>query len=90
MMALFEMATLEMWLSIMYDGVDAVGVDKQPVLNNNPYISIFFVIFIIVGAFFILNLIVGVIIDKVGYLAELYQYLLSTRWTKQLRNSDIF
>lgn len=65
MMALFEMATLEMWLAVMYDGVDAVGVDQQPVYNNNPYICIFFVLFIIVGSFFVLNLFVGVTIDKV-------------------------
>lgn len=65
MMTLFEMASLEMWLSIMYNGIDAVGIDKQPVLNNDPYICIFFIVFIVVGSFFILNLIVGVIIDKV-------------------------
>eukprot|EP00803_Ostreobium_quekettii_P004182 evm.model.scf_87.7 EVM.evm.TU.scf_87.7 scf_87:110745-119200(-) len=64
LMALFEMATLEMWLDVMYDGVDAAGVDEQPIQGNNPFICVFFILFIIVGSFFVLNLFVGVTIDK--------------------------
>ena len=65
MLALFEMSTLEMWLDIMYNGMDAVGVDRQPKRDHNSAIAVFFVSFVIIGAFFILNLFVSVTIDKV-------------------------
>jgi len=63
-LALFEMATLEMWLGIMYHGVDMTEIDLQPIRDNNQYYCIFFVLFIIVGSFFVMNLFVGVTIDK--------------------------
>ena len=69
-LTLFEMASLEMWLTVMYAGVDARGVGLQPHYDNNPYICIFFVLFIIVGAFFVLNLFVGVTIDKFNEMKE--------------------
>ena len=65
MLALFEMSTLEMWLDIMYNGIDAVGVDRQPKRDHNGAIAVFFVSFVIIGAFFVLNLFVSVTIDKV-------------------------
>ena len=64
LITLFEMATLEMWLDVMYDAVDAVGVDEQPIRDNNVFIAIVVVLFLVVCAFFILNLFVGVTIDK--------------------------
>lgn len=63
-LALFEMATLEMWLGMMYHAVDMTDVDLQPIRDNNQYYCIFFVLFIIVGSFFVMNLFVGVTIDK--------------------------
>ena len=69
-LTLFEMASLEMWLTVIYAGVDARGVGLQPHYDNNPYICIFFVLFIIVGAFFVLNLFVGVTIDKFNEMKE--------------------
>ena len=65
MLALFEMSTLEMWLDVMYNGIDAVGVDQQPRRDHNIAVAIFYVAFIIIGAFFVLNLFVSVTIDKV-------------------------
>ncbi len=46
--------------------MDATGINKQPVWNHNPVVILFFVLFIIVGAFFVLNLFIGVTLDKVG------------------------
>lgn len=64
MLSLFISATTEGWAEIMHDGVDAVGIGKQPKPENNFAWSLFFVVFIIFGSFFILNLLVGVIIDQ--------------------------
>ena len=39
-------------------------VGLQPLPNTSPVYAVFFVCFIIVGSFFVLNLFVGVAIDK--------------------------
>jgi len=69
-LALFEMATLEGWLAVMYSGVDAVDEDIHPRRDYKPDACIFFVIFIIVGSFFVINLFVGVTIDKFNEMKE--------------------
>jgi len=48
----------------MTDASDVTGVDLQPIRENSQYNIIFFVVFVLVGSFFILNLIVGVIIES--------------------------
>ncbi len=39
-------------------------VEDQPIYEDNIYMYIYFVIFIIFGSFFTLNLFIGVIIDN--------------------------
>ena len=63
MMTLFQMATLSDWLNVMYDGMSITGEDSDFILKSRPYTAIFFVLFVIVGAFFTLNLCVGVVIS---------------------------
>ena len=70
MLSLFEMATLEGWLEIMYHGADTTEIDLQPIRDNNPYYCLFFAFFIIVGSFFVMNLFVGVTIDKFNEMKE--------------------
>ena len=48
----------------MAQASDVVGVDKQPIRDYSQQYLIFFVTFNLVGSFFILNLIVGVIIES--------------------------
>lgn len=64
MQTLFEMSTTEGWTAVMYDGVDAVGVDMQPVENHSVGTIAFFLVFMIVGSFFVLNLFIGVVLDN--------------------------
>ncbi len=40
------------------------GVDMQPIRDNQPLWLVFFILFEIFGAFFIMNLFVGVVIDN--------------------------
>ena len=63
MMTLFQAATLSGWPAIMYASMSMTGFDKPGIHNNNPYMFLFFVAFVIVGAFFILNLFVGIVIS---------------------------
>jgi voltage-gated cation channel len=69
-LALFQVATFEGWMEVMADSVDSRGVDLQPAREANLYAYIYFVIFIICGSFFTLNLFIGVIIDNFNMLKK--------------------
>jgi hypothetical protein len=66
LMALFIISTTEGWVDLMYAAVDARGVGMQPVGGYNVGYVYFFVLFILVGSFFALNLFVGVMMDNFG------------------------
>lgn len=70
MMTLFEMMTTEGWLTVMYDGVDAVAVDRQPEKDHRVVAILFFVGYMIIGSQFILNLFVGIVIDNFNKIKE--------------------
>lgn len=72
-LALFQVATFEGWMEVMADSVDSRGVDLQPSREANIYAYIYFVIFIICGSFFTLNLFIGVIIDNFNMLKKKYE-----------------
>uniref|UniRef100_A0A8I3Q9N8 Sodium channel protein n=1 Tax=Canis lupus familiaris TaxID=9615 RepID=A0A8I3Q9N8_CANLF len=63
-LALLQVATFKGWMDIMYAAVDSRGFEEQPQWEYNLYMYIYFVIFIIFGSFFTLNLFIGVIIDN--------------------------
>ncbi|XP_019963117.2 sodium channel protein type 4 subunit alpha A isoform X1 [Paralichthys olivaceus] len=63
-LSLLQVATFKGWMDIMYAAVDSREVEEQPSYEINLYMYIYFVIFIIFGAFFTLNLFIGVIIDN--------------------------
>uniref|UniRef100_A0A8C8I207 Sodium channel protein n=1 Tax=Oncorhynchus tshawytscha TaxID=74940 RepID=A0A8C8I207_ONCTS len=63
-LALLQVATFKGWMEIMYAAVDSRAVDEQPIREVNMYMYLYFVIFIIFGSFFTLNLFIGVIIDN--------------------------
>ncbi|XP_074549972.1 sodium channel protein type 5 subunit alpha-like [Halichoeres trimaculatus] len=63
-LALLQVATFKGWMEIMYAAVDSRSVEEQPIKEINLYMYLYFVIFIIFGSFFTLNLFIGVIIDN--------------------------
>ncbi|XP_075465290.1 sodium channel protein type 2 subunit alpha isoform X3 [Ascaphus truei] len=63
-LALLQVATFKGWMDIMYAAVDSRKVHEQPKYEDNLYMYLYFVIFIIFGSFFTLNLFIGVIIDN--------------------------
>ncbi|KAM9033889.1 sodium channel protein type 3 subunit alpha isoform 5-T5 [Sarcophilus harrisii] len=63
-LALLQVATFKGWMDIMYAAVDSREVKQQPEYEVNLYMYLYFVIFIIFGSFFTLNLFIGVIIDN--------------------------
>ncbi|KAF7248276.1 Sodium channel protein type 2 subunit alpha [Varanus komodoensis] len=63
-LSLLQVATFKGWMDIMYAAVDSRNVEEQPHYEDNLYMYLYFVIFIIFGSFFTLNLFIGVIIDN--------------------------
>uniref|UniRef100_A0A8C3RJZ5 Sodium channel protein n=1 Tax=Cyanoderma ruficeps TaxID=181631 RepID=A0A8C3RJZ5_9PASS len=63
-LSLLQVATFKGWMEIMYAAVDSTEVRKQPIYEENLYMYIYFVAFIVFGSFFTLNLFIGVIIDN--------------------------
>ena len=68
-------ATFEGWMEVMDDAVDSTEIDKQPVFENSFIAYLFFLVFIFVGSFFTLNLLVGVIIDNFNRLKKEVSYM---------------
>ena len=48
-MALFVLSSKDGWVNIMYTGLDAVGVDQQPVENYNEWRLLYFISFLLLG-----------------------------------------
>ncbi|XP_072691274.1 voltage-dependent T-type calcium channel subunit alpha-1H isoform X3 [Canis lupus baileyi] len=64
LMSLFVLSSKDGWVNIMYDGLDAVGIDQQPVPNHNPWMLLYFISFLLIVSFFVLNMFVGVVVEN--------------------------
>nr|XP_032634771.1 voltage-dependent L-type calcium channel subunit alpha-1F-like [Chelonoidis abingdonii] len=62
MMALFTVSTFEGWPSLLYKAIDANGENRGPIYNYRVEISVFFIVYIIIIAFFMMNIFVGFVI----------------------------
>uniref|UniRef100_A0A8C5AC68 Voltage-dependent L-type calcium channel subunit alpha-1C n=1 Tax=Gadus morhua TaxID=8049 RepID=A0A8C5AC68_GADMO len=62
MMALFAVSTFEGWPGLLYRAIDSHTEDIGPIYNYRVVISIFFIIYIIIIAFFMMNIFVGFVI----------------------------
>ncbi|NWR37930.1 SCN4A protein, partial [Tachuris rubrigastra] len=63
-LALLQVATFKGWMDIMYAAVDSRKINEQPEFEARLYMYIYFVVFIIFGSFFMLNLFIGVVISN--------------------------
>jgi len=64
LLALFVISSKDGWVNIMYSGIDAVGVDKQPIENYNEWMLLYFISFLLLVGYFVINMFVGVIIEN--------------------------
>uniref|UniRef100_UPI0037E9A94A voltage-dependent L-type calcium channel subunit alpha-1D n=1 Tax=Semicossyphus pulcher TaxID=241346 RepID=UPI0037E9A94A len=62
MMALFTVSTFEGWPTLLYKAIDSNRENMGPIYNYRIEISIFFIIYIIIIAFFMMNIFVGFVI----------------------------
>lgn len=67
---LFEISTTEGWVDVMNAAIDQRGINMQPVQGSNKAWAIFFISFIFVGSFFLLELFVGAIVENFSRLRE--------------------
>jgi hypothetical protein len=72
----------------MYNAVDSTAIDQHPVQGINRGYAWFFVIWIVVGNFFIVNLFVGAVVDQFNELgseageADMFQTEAQTEWVE--------
>ncbi|XP_043279954.1 voltage-dependent T-type calcium channel subunit alpha-1G isoform X2 [Venturia canescens] len=64
LMSLFVLSSRDGWVNIMYTGLDAVGVDQQPEENYSEWRLLYFIAFILLVGFFVLNMFVGVVVEN--------------------------
>lgn len=72
LLTFFEISTTEAWTSVMYAAVDATDVDMQPIRDANVMIVWFFMLFMLIGSYLVMNLFVGVIIDNFNKVSTTY------------------
>eukprot|EP01063_Lacrimia_lanifica_P027805 TRINITY_DN3958_c2_g1_i1.p1 TRINITY_DN3958_c2_g1~~TRINITY_DN3958_c2_g1_i1.p1 ORF type:complete len:2146 (+),score=626.36 TRINITY_DN3958_c2_g1_i1:116-6553(+) len=63
--ALTQVASLSSWKQLMYRAVDITTVDGAPEANNNQSYALFFVVFIFIGTFYLINIFIGVIVMSI-------------------------
>ncbi len=61
--SLFVLSSTEGWGDIMFQGVDATGIDQNPIEDNNIAWAFFFMSFMIIGSLFMLNLFVSIVVN---------------------------
>ncbi|CAN0138125.1 unnamed protein product [Ectocarpus sp. 12 AP-2014] len=64
LLTLFEISTTEAWTSVTYAAVDASGVGMQPIRDHVMARVWLFILFMLLGAYLVVNLFVGVIVDN--------------------------
>lgn len=73
LVSLFVTSTLDGYGQIMFDALDSVEVDEQPRQDANPAAFLFFLGFVVLCAFSLLNLYVGVIFYQFSRIRMLSQ-----------------
>ncbi|XP_063309282.1 voltage-dependent L-type calcium channel subunit alpha-1S [Pelobates fuscus] len=62
MMSLFTISTFEGWPDLLYRAIDSHSEDMGPIYNYRIEIAVFFIVYIILIAFFMMNIFVGFVI----------------------------
>uniref|UniRef100_A0A1I8IQR8 Voltage-dependent L-type calcium channel subunit alpha n=1 Tax=Macrostomum lignano TaxID=282301 RepID=A0A1I8IQR8_9PLAT len=62
MLSLFAVSTFEGWPGLLYKSIDSASEGRGGIYNNRPPMAIFYIAFIIVIAFFMVNIFVGFVI----------------------------
>jgi len=80
---LYVLATGDDIMTVVFNLIDAVDVDKAPVINHNPWAGLYVLAFVFFGTFFWINLLVSVIVDYYTKLASRQGDLLQSKEAKE-------
>jgi hypothetical protein len=64
MITLFVVISQESWPTRMYEGIDAKDANVCPEKNYNPLASIYYITYLVLGNFFLINLFTAVVFEK--------------------------
>lgn len=64
LLTFFEISTTEAWTAVTYAAIDATAEDMQPIRDKNLIRVWFFILFMLFGAYLVMNLFVGVVVDN--------------------------
>jgi len=64
MLSLFIVSTLEGWPDIMLVSVDSTEMNRGPEMENSTMYAYFYILFILIGSFFLVNFFIGVLFLK--------------------------
>ncbi|XP_023242929.1 voltage-dependent calcium channel type D subunit alpha-1-like [Centruroides sculpturatus] len=62
MLTLFTVSTFEGWPKLLYVAIDSHAENIGPIYNYQPVVAIYFIVYIIIIAFFMVNIFVGFVI----------------------------
>ncbi|KAJ1530607.1 hypothetical protein ONE63_005487 [Megalurothrips usitatus] len=62
MLTLFTISTFEGWPALLYVSIDSNAEEKGPIHNYRPIVATYYIIYIIIIAFFMVNIFVGFVI----------------------------
>ncbi|XP_057290676.1 voltage-dependent calcium channel type A subunit alpha-1-like isoform X2 [Hydractinia symbiolongicarpus] len=62
LLTLYTSSTGEGWPTSMHHTMDATEVDKGPITSNNPHMAIYYIIFVVIFTFMIINIYIALII----------------------------
>ncbi|RHY60708.1 hypothetical protein DYB26_001053 [Aphanomyces astaci] len=86
MTAFYELTTFEGWADVANACIDATGPASQPLANHQPWFMVYWILFMIVGAFFVTNMFIAVLCD--AFMREKYGVLVTDEqisWIKDQR-----
>ena len=66
MFALWQIASLSSWSDTMYRTMDITGLEEAPRMYASPMYALFFVVYILISSFFLINIFVGVIVMSIN------------------------
>jgi len=70
MLTMFVLASMDDWPKVMWSGVDATGKRTGPKQDNNQLIVLYFLASLLIAAFLVINIFVGVFVDNYNTASE--------------------
>ena len=93
MLTLFEVTTGEGWTVVMYHGEDAVATERGMKREANPAVTWYFITFMVLSNFFLLNMCIGIVIDNflkisTSTMSRTIMSESQSRWVNQQRDKQ--